>query len=61
MKSEGGPQLDSQLGRGLFLATLHPAKDQQIAVLRKLYDKVGGNMTLVANAILNLDEVLNKN
>jgi hypothetical protein len=53
--------LDEQLARGLALATLRPAKPGEVAVLRELHTKVGGNMTLVANAILNLDEVLSKN
>ncbi len=61
MKTEGGPQLESQLARGVFLATLHPPRAEQLGVLKKLYTQVDGNLTLVANAILNFDEVLNKN
>ena len=61
MKTEGGPDLESQLERGLFIATLAPAREEQIAVLKKLHTRVDGNLTLVANAILNLDEVINKN
>ena len=61
MKTEGGPDLESQLRRGLFLATQRPPRPEQIAVLKKLSARVGGNLALVANAILNLDEVLNKN
>jgi hypothetical protein len=61
MKAECGPDLDRQLRRGLLLTTLRPPDSEQIAVLKKLYGQVDGNMTLVANAILNLDEVLNKN
>ncbi len=60
MTTDGGP-LEAQLARGLALATLRPARADEITVLRDLHTKVGGNMTLVANAILNLDEVLNKN
>ena len=44
-----------------FLATLAPPRAEQIAVLKKLHARVRGNLTLVANAILNLDEVINKN
>jgi len=61
MKAEAGPELDSELKRGLFLATLRPPREEQLATFRKLYERVGGNLDLVANAILNLDEVLNKN
>jgi len=61
MKAPGGQDLESQIKRGLLLATLRPARKDQIAALTKLYTRVGGNLTLVANAILNLDEVLNKN
>ena len=61
MKTEGGPDLESQLKRGLFIATLAPAREEQIAVLKRLHTRVNGNLTLVANAILNLDEVINKN
>src|SRR5262249_45173299 len=61
MKAEGGSDLASQIKRGLFLATLCPPNSEQVAVLKKLHERTAGNMTLVANAILNLDEVLNKN
>jgi len=61
MKTEGGPDLESQLKRGLFIATLAPPRSEQITVLKKLHTRVDGNLTLVANAILNLDEVINKN
>ena len=61
MKAEGGPDAESQLRRGLFLATLRPPRADQIAVLKRLHARVDGNLTLVANAILNLDEVINKN
>ena len=61
MKAEGGPDAESQLRRGLFLATLRPPRADQITVLKKLHTRVDGNLTLVANAILNLDEVINKN
>jgi len=60
MTTPGGT-LDDQLARGFSLATLRPARPDEIAVLRTLHQKVGGNMTLVANAILNLDEVLSRN
>jgi len=61
MRAEGGLDVESQLKRGVFLATLRPPRAEQIAVLKKLHARVGGNLTLVANAILNLDEVINKN
>ena len=61
MKSESGPDLESQIKRGLLLATLRPPAGEQVAVLKKLHERTGGNLTLVANAILNLDEVLSKN
>lgn len=60
MTAEGG-SLDDQIARGLRLATLRPARPEEITVLHALHEKVGGNLTLVANAILNLDEVLSRN
>jgi uncharacterized protein DUF1553/uncharacterized protein DUF1549/cytochrome c len=61
MKTEGGADVDSQLKRGLMLAMQRPPRRDEIAVLKKLHERVNGNLTLVANAILNLDEVINKN
>jgi mono/diheme cytochrome c family protein len=61
MTAEGGPEVEAQLKRGLLLALQRPPDPDEVAVLKKLYSRVDGNMTLVANAILNLDEVLNKN
>jgi hypothetical protein len=55
------PAIETQIARGLELATLRPARRDEIEILKALHERVGGNMTLVANAILNLDEVLNKN
>lgn len=59
MSAPGGT-LDEQIARGLALATLRPARPGEISILRDLHQKTG-NLTLVANAILNLDEVLAKN
>src|SRR5262249_43570767 len=61
MVAEGGPALERQLARGLWLATQRPPRAEAIAVLKELHARVGGDLKLVANAILNLDEVLNKN
>ena len=61
MASEAGPDVESQLKRGLLLAMQRPPRREEIAVLKKLHARVNGNLTLVANAILNLDEVINKN
>jgi hypothetical protein len=61
MVSEGGASLEGQIARGLVLALQRPARPDQVKVLEDLYPKAGNNLTLVANAILNLDEVLNKN
>jgi hypothetical protein len=61
MKADGGSDVESQIKRGLFLTTLHTPRAEQIVVLKKLHAQAGGNLTLVANAILNLDEVINKN
>ena len=55
------PALDIQLTHGIELATLRPAKAEEVQILRQLHERVGGDMQLVANAILNFDEVLNKN
>ncbi len=56
-----GATLDEQIARGLAIATLRPARDYEIAALKKLHAQTGGDLRLVANSILNLDEVLNKN
>jgi hypothetical protein len=61
MATEGGSALEGQVARGLTLALQHPPRADQIKVLEELYARVGNSLTLVANAILNLDEVLNKN
>src|SRR5256885_231547 len=61
MKNEGGADIESQIKRGLFVTMLHPPRADQVAVLKKLYARVGGNLPLIANAILNFDEALNKN
>ncbi len=61
MQSEGGTELEGQLARGMLLATQRPVRPDEIVVLKKLHGRVEGNLRLVANAILNLDEVLNKN
>ncbi len=57
----GGGTLGDQIGRGLLLATQRPGRDYEIAALRQLHTRTGGHLTLVANAILNLDEVLTRN
>ncbi len=61
MAAEGGSDLDGQLARGFLIASGRSASADEIAILKKLSDRVEGNLTLVANAILNVDEVLNKN
>ncbi|HEV7401657.1 MAG TPA: PSD1 and planctomycete cytochrome C domain-containing protein [Chthoniobacteraceae bacterium] len=59
--AEPGGSLEEQIQRGLSFALLRPARPAEVAVLRALHAQVGGNLTLVANSILNLDEVLTKN
>jgi hypothetical protein len=61
MAAEGGPDVESQLQRGLVLAMQRLPRRNEIAVLKKLHERVGRDLKLVANAILNLDEVINKN
>lgn len=61
MEAEGGTDRGKQIARGLFLATQRPPSADEVAVLKRLNDRVGGDLKLVANAILNLDGVLNKN
>ena len=61
METEGGTELESQLKRGLFLALQRPPRSDEVEVLKQLNARVEGNLKLVANAILNLDEVLNRN
>lgn len=60
MTEPGGP-LEEQLARGLQLALLRPPRLDEITVLTELHTRTGGSMKLVANAILNLDEVLLRN
>jgi hypothetical protein len=59
--TEPGGTLDEQLARGVALATLRPARADEVTILKQLHERTGGSMKLVANAILNLDEVLTKN
>jgi hypothetical protein len=59
--SEPGGTLEEQIERGLSFALLRRARPAELAVLRDLHAQIGGNLTLVANAILNLDEVLTRN
>lgn len=61
METEGGTDINVQLSRGFLLATQRLPRADELAVLKKLHERVDGNLALVANAILNIDEVLNKN
>lgn len=58
---EAGDDPEARIIRGFRLAALHDPDWREIWALRKLYARVDGNLTLVANTLLNLDEVLNKN
>jgi hypothetical protein len=60
MKS-AGESLTDQISAGLRIATQRPPREHEIVALTKLHERTGGSLTLVANAILNLDEVLTKN
>lgn len=60
------PSLDKQIETGFALAVGHAPTSEEVAVLKKLHDKVSGGkndeaMILVASAILNLDEFITKN
>lgn len=59
--AEAGKDPEAQITRGFTLATLRAPDWHELWTLRKLYTRVSGNLTLVANTILNMDEVLNKN
>jgi hypothetical protein len=59
--TEPGGALEEQIARGLSLALFRPARPDEVAVLKQLHERTGGSMQLIANAILNLDEVLTKN
>jgi uncharacterized protein YceH (UPF0502 family) len=59
--AEGGQDVATQVKRGLQLALQRPPRRDEVAVLEKLHERVGGDLKLVANAILNLDEVISKN
>jgi Protein of unknown function (DUF1553) len=61
MTAGGGADVEAQLTHGFLLATQRPPRPDEMAVLKNLHQRVDGNLPLVANAILNLDEVLNKN
>ncbi|HET6407488.1 MAG TPA: DUF1553 domain-containing protein, partial [Chthoniobacteraceae bacterium] len=53
--------LPQQIAAGLQIATLRAPREHEITTLTRLHERTGENLTLVANAILNLDEVLTKN
>lgn len=54
--------IDKQIANGYTFALGHAPTKEEVAVLRKLYDKINDDrMTLVASAILNLDEFVTKN
>ncbi|MES2707732.1 MAG: PSD1 and planctomycete cytochrome C domain-containing protein [Verrucomicrobiota bacterium] len=59
--AEAGTGPEAQITRGFTLAALRAPDWREVWTLQKLYTRVGGNLTLVANTILNMDEVLNKN
>ena len=59
--TDAGGSLEEQIAHGISQTALRDARPDEIAILKKLHTATGGSMTLVANAILNLDEILNKN
>lgn len=72
---DSAPEIKEQVRNGFTIAMGHPPSEAELNVLVKLYEKVGGGngvikkvgsfenepMTLVASAILNLDEFVTKN
>jgi hypothetical protein len=56
-----GATTQEQISRGLWLATLRAPRDYELAALTRLHEQSGGDLRLVANAILNLDEVQTRN
>jgi hypothetical protein len=55
-----GEDLTQQIAHGIVIATQRPPREHELAILAKLHARTG-SLTLVANAILNLDEVQTKN
>ncbi|RYD33574.1 MAG: DUF1553 domain-containing protein [Verrucomicrobiaceae bacterium] len=59
--AEAGGDPEAQIVRGFSLAAFRAPDWHELWTLRKLHARVGGNLTLVANTLLNMDEVLSKN
>ncbi|GLR17995.1 PSD1 and planctomycete cytochrome C domain-containing protein [Portibacter lacus] len=60
MMTEGGTELESQLKYGYKLVLMKEPDDKRLEELVKLYHTSDGAMSLVANVLLNLDEVIMK-
>jgi len=61
MRTEGGEDIEDQIDHGYFLALMEKPDDGKKQELLKLYHDTNESMELVANVILNLDEVIMKN
>lgn len=64
MKREGGPTPEQQIKKGYEVMLYKPIKPEKLKIFIDLYNKAGANdsaMDVVANAMLNLDEVVMKN
>ncbi|WP_235298671.1 PSD1 and planctomycete cytochrome C domain-containing protein [Portibacter marinus] len=58
MREEGGEKIEDQINYGYFLALMKEPDEIKHHELVDLYHKTNGSMELVANVILNLDEVI---
>lgn len=64
MKKEGGKTPEQQIAKGYELMLYKPIKPEKLKLFVDLYNKAGAtdsSMNIVANAMLNLDEVVMKN
>lgn len=64
MKKEGGKTPEQQIAKGYELMLYKPIKPEKLKIFMDLYNKAGANdnaMAVVANAMMNLDEVIMKN
>ena len=64
MRKEGGALPQQQIAKGYEMMLYKPMKPEKLKIFMDLYQQAGANekaMDLVANALLNLDEVVMKN
>lgn len=64
MKAEGGNSVESQIAKGYEIMMYKEIRPEKLKLFTDLYHKAGKSdsaLTIVANAMLNLDEMITKN